>query len=110
GRAQEEQHGAGAAGEIAAPVRGAAQGATGGAAAGQRGAGGEGLAAGRAEYQGGAEESRGGSGQAGAGGEGAATCRELEVQERVPGEHVTRAAHAAQLAADPCQAPGGQPR
>ena len=38
----------------------------------------------------------------------------LEVQERVPGQHVPRAAHAAQLAADPVQAarrqPGREPR
>ena len=32
----------------------------------------------------------------------------VEVQERVPGEHVARAAHAAQLAADPGQAAGRQ--
>ena len=68
-------------------VRGAAQGAAGRAAAGQRGAGGEGLAARRAEPEGRAEEPRGGGGAARARGEGGAARAQLEVQERVPGEH-----------------------
>ena len=85
----------------AAAVRGAAQGAAGRAAAGQRGAGGEGLAAGRAEPEGRAEEPRGRGGAPRARGEGRAAGAQLEVQERVPGEHEPRAAHAAQLAAHP---------
>ena len=92
------------AGAHAAPIRGAAQGAAGRAAAGQRGARGEGVAARRAEREGRAEEPRGRVGARRARGKGGAAVAQLEVQERVPGEHVARAAHAAQLAAHPRQA------
>ena len=54
--------------------------------------------------QGRAEEPRGRVGAAGARGKGRAALALLEVQERIPGEHVARAAHAAQLAAHPRQA------
>ena len=76
-----------------------AQGAAGRAAAGQRRAGGKGQPARRAKREGRAEESRGGIGARRARGEGRTALGQLEVQERVPGEHVARAPHAAQLAA-----------
>ena len=79
------------------PHPGAAEPA-GGAAADQRGAGGEGPPARRAERRGGAQEPRGRAGPAGARGEGRAARPHLQVQVGVPGQHVARAAHAAQLA------------
>ena len=72
----------------------------GGAAADQPGAAGEGAAARAPEPGGGAQEPRGGAGAAGARGKGVAARAHLEVQVRVPGEHVARAAHAAQQPAD----------
>src|SRR5439155_23748921 len=107
GRAQEIERRARAAGQVAAAVRGAAQGAAGGTAAGQRRAGGKGVAPRGAERQGRAEEPRGRVGAPGAGGESAAALAQLQVQERVLREHVARAAHAAELAADPREAAGG---
>jgi hypothetical protein len=47
-----------------------------------------------------------GTGQDRAGGQGRAAGADLEVQVRVPGQHEPRAAHAAELAADPVEAPG----
>ena len=72
-----------------------------GAAADQPGARGEGAAA-RAPERGGRAQERGGrAGAPGARGEGRAARADLEVQVRVPREHVARAAHAAQQPADP---------
>jgi HAMP domain-containing protein len=104
GRAQALELGARAASAHAAAVRRAAQGAAGRAAAGQRGAGRKGLAACRAKRARRAEEPRGRIVARGARGESGAACPELEIQERVPSEHVARAAHAAQLVAHPRQA------
>ena len=109
GRAQADEPGARGAGAVAEGVRGAAQGAAGGAAADQRGARGEGGTARRAERTHRAEERRGRGGTDRARGEGRAARALLEVQERVPREHEPRAAHAAQLAADPRQAALRQP-
>src|SRR5207249_4111998 len=83
GRAEAEQRGAGEAGA---------------------GAGGEGQAARGAEHEHRGEEPRGRVGPRQPRGEGGAAFADLQVQERVPGEHEPRAAHAAQLAADPRQA------
>ena len=84
------------------------------AAADQRGAAGKGPPARAPERGGGAQEPRGGAGAAGAGGKGLAARADLEVQVRVPGEHVARAAHAAQQPADPLRPavaqPGRQPQ
>ena len=65
------------------------------------GARGEGAAARRAERRGRAQEPGGRAGAPGARGEGRAARAHLEVQVRVPREHVARAAHAAQQPADP---------
>ena len=73
----------------------------GGAAADQRGAAGEGAPARPPEPGGRAQEPGSRAGPPGAGGEGQAARADLEVQVRVPGEHVARAAHAAQQPADP---------
>ena len=72
-----------------------------GAAADQRGAAGEGAPAGAPEPGGRAQEPGGRAGPPGAGGEGQAARAHLEVQVRVPRQHVARAAHAAQQPADP---------
>ncbi len=92
------------AGQVAAGLRRAAAAAAGRAAAVERGARGKGAAASGPERGGGAEEPRSRRSAAAARTEGAAAGSHLEVQERVPGEHVARAAHAAELAADPGQA------
>ena len=84
--------------------------ARGRAAADQRGAAGEGAAARAPERGGGAQEPRGRAGPAGARGEGVTARAHLEVQVRVPGEHVARAAHAAQQPADPVRPALAQPR
>ena len=108
GRAAAVQLGARAAGAHAQAVRGDAQGPAGGAAAGQRGAGGEGESPRRAEQEGRAEERGGRVRTRRARGEGRAAVGLVAVQERVPGEHVARAAHAAQLAAHPRAADVGE--
>ncbi len=72
-----------------------------GAAADQRRAGREGPPARRAERRGRAQEPRGRAGAAGPRGEGAAARPHLQVQVRVPRQHVARAAHAAQQPAHP---------
>src|SRR4029078_11974051 len=77
---------------------------TGRAPAAERGARREGAAAAVAERGGGAEEPRGRERQAPARRERAPARADVEVQERVPGDHVARAAHAAQFAADPGEA------
>ena len=58
-------------------------------------------AAGRAERRGRAQERRGRAGAPRARGKGRRAGAHLEVQVRVPGQHVARAAHAAQLDPDP---------
>ena len=58
-------------------------------------------AARRAERRGRAQERRGRAGPPRAGGKGRRAGAHLEVQVRVPGQHVARAAHAAQLHPDP---------
>ena len=84
-----------------------------GAAADERAAGGQGAAPGRPEHRGGAEEPGGGAGAPGPGGEGHPARAHLEVQVGVPGQHVPRAAHAAQQPAHPRRParrePAGQP-
>ena len=101
GRAASLELGARAAGAHAQAVRGDAQGPAGRAAAGQRRARGEGEPARGAEQESRAEERRGGVSARFARGKGRAALGVLEVQERVPGEHVARASNAAQFAAHP---------
>ena len=72
-----------------------------GTAADQRGAGGEGPAAGRTEQEVERKNQRGRAGAQGARGKGRAARADLEVQVRVPRQHVARAAHAAEQPADP---------
>ena len=62
------------------------------------------------EGGGGAEEQGGRAGQGGAGGEGRAAGPDLEVQVRVPGQHVARAPDAAQQPADPLPDPDRERR
>ena len=81
-----------------------------GTAEDQRGTGGKGAAARRAERGGRAEEPRSGAGPPGAGRKGDAALAHLQVQERVPGEHVARAAHAAEQLAHSCRSARDQPR
>ena len=82
-------------------------------AADQRAVGAEGATARRTERRGGAQEpgNRAGTRRAGRAGDGARA--DVEVQVRVPGEHVARAAHAVELDPDPWPAawrqPGRQP-
>src|SRR5262249_20133778 len=85
------------------PVAGA------GTAADQPGTGGEGAPAVRAEYRGGAQEPRGGTGETGVGRKSDPAGPVLQVQVRVPGEYVARAAYPAELAADSGAATGRQP-
>ncbi len=80
------------------------------AAADQRGAGLQGQAARRAERGGRAQEQGGRAGAPRARGEGGRAGAHLEVQVRVPGEHVARAAHAAQLDPHPGPAAGRERR
>ena len=91
-------------------VRGAAPAAAGGAPADERGARGEGPPARGAERADRDQEPGDRARALGARGEGRAARALVEVQERVPGEHVARAANAAQLAADPREAARRQPR
>ena len=97
---------------VAVARRGAAE-PPAGAAADQPGAAGEGAPARAPEPGGRAQEPGGRAGAPGAGGEGRAARADLEVQVRVPRQHVARAAHAAQQPADPLrpavQEPGRQP-
>ncbi len=82
----------------------------GGAARDQRGAAGEGAAAREREEAGRGQEPRDRNGAPRARGEGRAAGADLQVQVRVPRQHEPRAAHAAQLAADPVEAAGRQRR
>ena len=83
------------------------------AAADQRAARAEGAAARRAERRSRAQEPRDRAGAARARGKGVRARAHVEVQVRVPGQHVARAAHAAQQHPDPRPAarrqPGAQP-
>ena len=81
----------------------------GGAARDQRGAAGEGAAAREREEAGRGQEPRDRHGAPRGRGEGRAARAHLQVQVRIPGQHEPRAAHAAQLAADPVEAAGRQP-
>ena len=94
---------------VAVARRGAAE-PPAGAAADQRGAAGEGAAAGAPEPGGRAQEPGGRAGAPGARGEGRAARADLEVQVRVPGQHVARAAHAAEQPADPVGPAVQEPR
>ena len=76
------------------------------AAADQRGARLQGQAAGRAERRGRAQEQGGRAGPPRPGGEGGRAGAHLQVQVRVPRQHVARAAHAAELDPDPRSAAG----
>jgi HAMP domain-containing protein len=95
----EHPHG-GPAEAVAVPRAGARQ-PPGRAAADEPGAAGKGAPARAPEPGGGDEEPRGGAGPSGAGGQGAAARTNLQVQVRVPRQHVARAAHAAEQPADP---------
>ena len=81
-----------------------------GAAEYQRGARDESQAAGRAERRGRTEERRGRAGPSGAGGEGRRARADLEVQVRVPRQHVARASDAAQFHSDSWPAARGKRR
>ena len=81
----------------------------GGAAEHQRGAGGESAPALRAVRGSGAQEPGGRAGPARARRQGRPAGAVVEVQVRVPRQHVARAAHAAQQPADPGAAAGGEP-
>ncbi len=98
----------GPAAPVAVPRRRAPEPAE-GAPADERAARGEGAAAGRPEHRGRAEEPGGRAGATGARGEGRTARPHLEVQVRVPREHVPRAAHAAQQPAHP-RGPAGRER
>ena len=93
-----------------ARLGGAAPDPAGGAAADERGARGALAAAGGAEPPDRDQERGDRGGAEGARGEGGAARALLQVQVRVPGEHVARAAHAAQLAPDPREAARRQHR
>ena len=79
-------------------------------AADQRGAGHQGQAAGRAERRSRTQEQRSRAGPPRPRRKGGRTGPHLEVQVRVPGQHVARAAHAAQLDPHPQPAAGRQRR
>ena len=81
-----------------------------GTAADQRGTGHEGPPAGRAKRRSRAQEPGNRAGPPRARGKGRRTGADLQVQVRVPGQHVARAAHAAQLHPHPRPATGGQRR
>ena len=93
----------------AAGAVGGAAGPAGGTAAVQRRAGGQGGAAGRAEPGHRDQERRDRAGQAGDRGARQAAGAGVQVQVAVPGEHVARAAHAAEQPADPGPAAGAEP-
>jgi hypothetical protein len=82
-------------------LAGELQSAAEGAAADQRTARAEGAAARRAQRRGRAQEPGNRAGPPRAGGEGDRAGAHLEVQVRIPGQHVARAAHAAQQHPDP---------
>src|SRR5262249_22016724 len=88
GRAETLELRARGTGAHAAAVGGAAQGAAGRIAASQRGARGKSQPLSRTKREGRDEESRGGIGARRTRREGRPAVAELEVQERIPGEHV----------------------
>ena len=77
-------------------------------AADQRAAGAEGAAAGRAQRRSGAQEPGNRPGPPRGRRKGGGAGADLEIQVRVPGQHVARAAHAAEQHPDPGPAAGGQ--
>ena len=79
------------------------------AAADQRGNGHQGQAARRAERRSGAQEPGNRAGPQGARRKGRGAGAHLALQDRVPGQHVARAAHAAQQHPDPGPAALGEP-
>ncbi len=109
-RADRHQPPAGATGAVAPGLRGAAERAARAAPADQRGAGGEGRAPLGAKLRGRAQKSRDRAGPHVAGGEGRAARALVAVQVGVSGQHVARAAHAAQQPADPVAAAERKPR
>ena len=109
GGAEEDERPAGAAGGDAAPVGGAAASAAGDAAADQRGTGGEGAPARDPEAGSRGQEPGGLDRQDGPRGKGGAALAHVALQVAVPGQHEPRAAHAAELAAHPLEAPDGEP-
>ena len=96
--------------EAVAAARRRAADAAEGAAADQRAAGAEGAAARRAERRGRAQEPGNRTGPPRARRQGRRARADLEVQVRVPGQHVARAADAAQQHPDPRPAAVRQPR
>ncbi len=110
GRAEALELGARGADVDLASLGGAAADPAGGAAADERGARGALAAAGGAEPADRDQERRDRGGPERARGEGRAARALVEVQVRVPREHVARAADAAQLAADPGEAARRQRR
>ena len=78
------------------------------AATDQSGAGRKSPPAVGSEQRSGAQEPRGGAGQTGAGRKSHAACPVVEIQIRVPGEHVARVAHTAEQLADSGPAVGRQ--
>src|SRR5260221_1562281 len=106
GRAEEAQRSPGAAGPQPAEVGGAAQVQAGRAARRQRAAAGEGAPALGADAPGRVQEPRDRAGPRGAGRESRAAVALVALQIRVPGQHIARAAHAAQQPTDP-DAPAG---
>ena len=81
-----------------------------GTAGNQRAAGAEGSAAGRTELRSGAQEPGNRAGAPGSGRKGPRARSHLQVQVGIPGQHVARAAHSAQLHPGAGAATGGKPR
>ena len=104
GRAQGEERAAGAADRHAPRLRGAAQAAAGSAPGDQPGAGREGPDAREPEGRGRNEEPPDRARPQGAAGEGGATGADVQIQVRVPRQHVARAADPAEQPPDPEQA------
>ena len=109
GGAQEDQRAPGAASRDAAPIGRAPAPAAGQAPDHERGAGREGAPPRAAEARGRDQEPRGLARQDRARGEGRAAVADLALQVAVPRQHEPRAAHAAELAADPVEAPDREP-
>ena len=104
----QDQQAPGAAGGHAAGFRRAAEEPAGAVAADQRRIAGKSRGCWPSRNGGGAQESRGGAGQAGTGRKGRTALAHFEVQIGVPGEHVARAAHAAEQPAHSGQHAGGK--
>ena len=110
GGAPADEQGARGAGGLAQGLGGAAADTAGGAATDERGTGREGAAARGAEPSHRDQEPRDRAGPCRSRREGRAALALVALQVRVPREHVTRAAHAAELAADPREAAGRELR